>query len=522
MPIEPPTQYAKKRLIVCCDGTGQANSHGVSSIPSNVARFARALQASEKIPASKDKPCDEEIQQVVLYQTGIGTDTNTSYTGAAAGMAAEAFGYGLDDHVLEAYYFFVNNYEHGDEIYIFGFSRGAFTARAIASFLCRVGLLKNQYVDYLPVIFEAYKLRRSEKKTWKKLLAQETSVLNDKIHPPGVNIDILGVWDTVASIGIPETWASNYLGWTGARESWNKHLDHHDMDIVRTAARRRKYTRPFVRAAFQALALDEHRIAFTPTLFFDPTPISEQADSDAMLQQCWFPGVHTDIGGSYARGYRDISDIALAWMIDRCSPKLAFDRDALSIWIKEPSYKFDRKLPGLKAPQYEDDPPRWGLSKLHDSFNELKWRYAGSRIRTPGQYFLGKFQDEDNTQPYGATNEFIHPSVRVRLLENKNLTDSKDHYLPPSMKGFVLKPYQTKAGDSGWKWVKEVEVDGQKHTVELREFKIYRGRGYLEEEMLTEEAKERIDDPEADKNVQLVADDEVKTWGQTLRSWMPF
>ncbi|KAJ8475344.1 hypothetical protein ONZ45_g15641 [Pleurotus djamor] len=530
MPNDPPVQYSKKRLIVCCDGTGQADSHGSQVIPSNVARFARALQVSEKLPPSKEdnRPYNEEIQQVVLYQTGVGTDSTASVSGTVSGKTAgtwylEMFGHGVDNHVLEAYYFFVNNYEPEDEIYIFGFSRGAFTARAISSFICHAGLLQKKYADHLPVIFEAYKARQPDsdpKNEWKAL--EQSPDLHTKIHPPGLTISILGVWDTVGSIGIPETWASSYLGWTGVRDGWNKQHDHHDMGIVRTPKRGHKFTLPYVKAAFQALALDEHRMSFSPTLFFDPTPTAEPPADNTQLQQCWFPGVHSDVGGSYARGYLDISDLALAWMIDRCSPQLAFDRKALHEWIQEPSSKFERGAVDFKKTEIYDtkaNPSRWGLSKLNDSFVG-HWKVAGSRVRTPGQYFLKEHHDKNKKLSYG-TNEFIHPSVRVRLMQNKNLANSKDHYLPPSLKGFVLKRYHDQAGD-GWKWVKEVEVDGQKHTVELREYKIYRGRGYFEEEMLTEEAKEWIDDPQADEDVNLVADDEPKTWGQTLRSWMPF
>ncbi|KAJ8475343.1 hypothetical protein ONZ45_g15643 [Pleurotus djamor] len=525
-------QCAKKRLIVCCDGTGQADSHGKQVVPSNVARFARALQVSEKIPANEaeNRLHDEEVQQVVLYQTGIGTDTTASLSGAIAGKTAEAFGYGLDIHVLEAYYFFVNNFESLDEIYIFGFSRGAFTARAISSFICHVGLLKKQYVDYLPVIYEAYKKRREDdegRKYWRDWLKKHESILNDKIHPAGVTISILGVWDTVGSLGIPETWASSYLGWTGVRENWNEYFAYHDMSIPRHSSRRRKFDRPYVNSAFQALALDEHRMSFSPTLFYDPTPVQEQASSDATLQQCWFPGVHSDIGGSYERGYLDISDLALAWMIDRCSPTLAFDRKALSVWIKEPSSEFkdgelDQRVPLRNRNNEPLVDQHWGLSRLHDSFLG-HFKYAGSRVRTPGQYFLGKYRDEAKTRPY-ITNEFIHPCVRVRLMANKRPPKDPyawEPYLPPSMKGFVLKPHRDEAGD-GWKWVKDVEVEGQKYTVELREHKIHRGFGYLEEELLTEEAKEWIDDPEADKKFDPIADDEPKTWAQTVRGWLPF
>lgn len=121
-----PEKIQRKRLFVLCDGTGQASTHGPAKAPTNVTRFARALQTSLYIPEQPEDPNTEtkrepakEIPQVVLYQTGVGADGITSLSSGLAG----AFGLGVDMHVLEGYTFFSNNYEAGDELYLFGFSR---------------------------------------------------------------------------------------------------------------------------------------------------------------------------------------------------------------------------------------------------------------------------------------------------------------------------------------------------------------------------------------------------------------
>lgn len=111
--------YPFKRIILCCDGTWQASNQGTRSVPSNVAKLSRAVKTSGKDESGV------RIPQLVWYDAGVGTalgSIDKSYAGA--------FGEGLSENVCEGYCFLANNYEEGDEVYIFGFSRGAYTARA--------------------------------------------------------------------------------------------------------------------------------------------------------------------------------------------------------------------------------------------------------------------------------------------------------------------------------------------------------------------------------------------------------
>lgn len=167
-PIQPTPQdnsVNRKRLIVCCDGTGQASSTGRAEVPTNVSRLVQALKTSHiRLPVGEDGRLKvhrgvEEVPQIVLYQTGIGSTGVTRFSKGLAG----AFGIGVDEHILEAYCFIANNFETGDEVFLFGFSRGAFTARAVASLMCYAGLLKKESLGYLPQLYTEYKKRRADK-----------------------------------------------------------------------------------------------------------------------------------------------------------------------------------------------------------------------------------------------------------------------------------------------------------------------------------------------------------------------
>jgi uncharacterized protein (DUF2235 family) len=162
----------------------------------------------------------------------------------------DAFGRGLDIHVLEAYHFFVHNFEVGDRILMFGFSRGAFAARAIASFIVnvrlhflllptsshpvtQVGLLKKEYIEYLPPIYQEYKkhFRPKKRHLWQQWLADNKELLLPMMHKQ-VLIPVLGLWDTVGSLGIPESRFSKYFAWTHLRSFWNEKYAFLDSSIT--------------------------------------------------------------------------------------------------------------------------------------------------------------------------------------------------------------------------------------------------------------------------------------------------
>jgi len=272
-----------KRLVVCCDGTWNRPDHldnGIAA-PTNVSKVALGVARQDAAGGS----------QPLYYQPGVGTRRFERIRGGA-------FGLGLSRNVRDCYSFLVDNYQPGDELYFFGFSRGAFTARSTVGLVRNAGILRPEHADRVKY---AYRLYRSRK---------------DRTHPRGVEarifrrmysheeigIRFVGVWDTVGSLGIPID---------GVRLPFaDKLWGFHDTELS---------TR--VRFAYQALAIDEQRGPFRPTLWK-----KQQDATDQTLEQVWFSGVHCDIGG----GYRDpaLAEIALLWMVARAREcGLAFDPD---------------------------------------------------------------------------------------------------------------------------------------------------------------------------------------------------
>ncbi len=272
-----------RRLVVCCDGTWNRPDqlNGGVSAPTNVAKIALGL--AEQDPGG--------VRQLLYYQPGVGTRRFERIRGGA-------FGLGLSRNVRDCYQFLVENYRPGDELYFFGFSRGAFTARSTVGLVRNAGILRHANADR---VNEAYGLYRSR---------------TDRAHPRGiearlfrrmyshdeVEIRFIGVWDTVGSLGIPID---------GVRLPFTDRLwGFHDTELS-----------SHVRSAYQALAIDEKRGPFRPTLFKKQTSATHQT-----LEQVWFSGVHCDVGG----GYRDpaLAEIALLWMVERARKcDLAFTAD---------------------------------------------------------------------------------------------------------------------------------------------------------------------------------------------------
>ena len=195
----------------------------------------------------------------------------------------------------------MQNFEPGDELFFFGFSRGAFTARSTVGFIRNSGILRREHADR---VNEAYALYHSR---------------SSRTHPRGIEatlfrrsysyetrIRFIGVWDTVGALGIP-------FSWLRPTSLLNRRWQFHDTDLSTT-----------VDAAFQALAIDEKRRPFLPAIWKQPA----EADGQ-QLEQVWFAGVHCDVGG----GYPDpaLAEIALLWMVDRAHAcGLAFEADVFA------------------------------------------------------------------------------------------------------------------------------------------------------------------------------------------------
>ena len=249
-----------RRLIVCSDGTWKTAE---VKCPTNVVKMARAI-----VPVDP-----RNVPQIVFYDPGVGTGTVLDrFTGGA-------FGRGLSNNVKDAYRFLVHNHSPGDQLFFFGFSRGAYTVRSCVGLMRKCGLLQKVHADHLEAAYDLYRKRDDTPDT------PEAIQFRQKFSRE-IDVDFLGVWDTVGQLGIPLA---------GLR--W---LNRHDDQFHNVGLSRR------VKRAFHAIAIDEKRRPFRPALWETPP------ESTQHVEQVWFAGVHSNVGG----GYDDagLSDVAFLWM----------------------------------------------------------------------------------------------------------------------------------------------------------------------------------------------------------------
>ncbi|KAF3941035.1 hypothetical protein ABW19_dt0202423 [Dactylella cylindrospora] len=251
-----------KKIILCCDGTWQAADKGFRSMPSNVVKMSRAL-SRHQVAGNK------EIQQIVYYQSGVAT----AEVGSFARKLYGNLGMGLDQNVISAYYFLANNYDPGDEIYMFGFSRGAYTVRTVADLVAKLGLLDKEHIDQFSILYGHYRERTSDE----KFEADHRAEL-ELYRTRRTKIKVIGVWDTVGSMGFPQDWPwwiTYPIGKLLGLKQYGKPF--RDANISNN-----------VEHAFQAMGLDEHRAAFSPALWH--LPPKKEGEPETELIQCWFPG----------------------------------------------------------------------------------------------------------------------------------------------------------------------------------------------------------------------------------------
>jgi uncharacterized protein (DUF2235 family) len=261
---------------VCCDGTW--NTPEKDNV-TNVVAVARAI-----------KPVDDQgNHQVVFYDWGVGTGNVVDRI--QGGMT----GKGLERNIRDGYRFLIHNYVPGDQIYLFGFSRGAYTVRSLVGLIRNCGLLRKEHSDKIPDAFDIY---RSTERSMKPDASRPKVFVN--AYGRRVKIRFLGVWDTVGALGIPFK----------SRKKRDRH-EFHDTQIS-----------SIVEHAYHALAIDERRKPFEPTVW-------KTKPGRKNTRQVWFAGVHTDVGGGYADDH-GLADVALEWMVERAEQRgLAFDREIL-------------------------------------------------------------------------------------------------------------------------------------------------------------------------------------------------
>lgn len=344
-----------KRIVICCDGTWNTPDKDNNGIPiaTNVVKFAEAVQ-----------PCDKKkIEQLVYYDTGVGT------TGSWLKQVYDgATGSGLSRNIIEAYRYLICNYVPGDELFLLGFSRGAFTVRSLAGLIRNCGILRVNALEMVPQAYTLYRSRApgSHPKEKEAVLFRRSYSVLDKVP-----IKFIGVWDTVGSLGNP-------LLLNGILSRRNRF---HDTDLS-----------GIVTNAYQALAIDEKRRHFKPTLW-NKRPDTEHQT----LEQVWFAGVHSNVGGGYPS--TGLSDVALAWMCDKAKAcGLALYAISLHPDAKEKPeeswkgfYIFTRRLyRGINKPDPTKGPT---LEKLHPSVIEKYQNDPSYRPRNLVDYFE-RFPDQ--------------------------------------------------------------------------------------------------------------------------------
>ena len=283
-----------KRLVLSFDGTwntpdGNGDEDGNTN--TNVRRLHEAV-----LPRDGGGTVQE-----AWYDRGVGTEWYNRLAGGVAGV-------GLSRNIRQGYRHLAEHYEDGDEIYVFGFSRGAYTARSLVGLIRNCGILKEPD-DML--VHEAYLIYRTRDDGADS--EQAKAFRREFARPGNVEIKCLGVWDTVGALGIPV----QSFGF------FNRHFyEFHDTKLSST-----------VKNAFQALAIDEHRQEYEATLW------SPSERPDQRIEQAWFPGAHSNIGGGYPDDV--LADVTLAWMFERArSCGLALDPQAKPVlgeqhWTQE-------------------------------------------------------------------------------------------------------------------------------------------------------------------------------------------
>lgn len=254
-----------KNIIICCDGTG--NQFGRYN--SNVVKLYSVI---EKIPG----------KQIAYYDPGVGTfkqpGIGFSLFGFLKRISGLATGRGLYQNVYEAYVYLMENYQAGDKVYLFGFSRGAYTVRVLSGFLRMMGLLERGCQNLIPYAFQIYSAKNKDFELAGKFRKQFSRKC--PIH-------FMGLWDTVSSVGYFGNW-----------KSYPYTANNSKIESIR-----------------HALAIDERRA------FYNQNKLGERRSDRQTIKQVWFSGVHSGVGGSYPELESGLAKIALQWMLNEAFAK---------------------------------------------------------------------------------------------------------------------------------------------------------------------------------------------------------
>lgn len=344
-----------KKIIICADGTwNKPTIDTENETVTNVLQFARGIA-----------PMSGNIKQVVFYDWGIGS-YHDNLTGGGLGA-------GLEKNVMDGYRFLVHNYQQGDEIYLFGFSRGAYTVRSLCGMINNCHILKGVNAGKIEKAFEFYKNpdvkpSSAEAEQWRA----QNSV------PNSGTIKFIGVWDTVGAMGLP----FSFFGLI---------KDSHQFYDCKLGGN--------IEVARHALSLDEKRDDFEPTIW--------HPNHATNLKQVWFAGVHSDVGGGYlpdSNGHQ-LSDIAAQWMKQEAEAHgLAF----------EPYFK------------YGNISHTAAMNKSYKGFMRFLGKYK-REIPVKEDDRHPDFGKPEDRVPYVET--FVHSSVKKRYEQSNYTNQAIERYV---------------------------------------------------------------------------------------------
>jgi len=412
-----------KNIVICCDGTGNEISENIS----NVLKLYRCLRKTDKTTPL----------QAVFYDPGVGTLTQPdSWHRFKANfnlVLGLATGYGLDDNVINAYAFLASHYEDGDRIFLFGFSRGAYTVRVLAGLVHKIGLISPDQINLAGSGMIAYKKYSSDNPKAGRGVTTEVESTEEEGPVPESRDDqaaqfaritsarwptihFVGVWGTVASVIVPRT----------------------DRLLALPSLEELAFTiqNPSVKIFRQAAAIDERRCMFRLKTWdvpqvFTPNRFNKAHAGPQDAKQVWFAGVHCDVGGGYPETESACSKYPLLWMLDEAveaglavNPRTV---NQLAWGVQRKNSPFQYVAPSIRGPLHNSMTAAWRLLEyLPKSAKYKEWPAR--------QVHLGFYipDCEPRFIPEGA---FIHESVLMRIAESR---DYRPVNLPASYERIAL------------------------------------------------------------------------------------
>ena len=336
------------KLVVCCDGTWNDDADRT--------HIFRISEAAQRL---------EEPTVRVFYDPGVGTQRLSRLRGGALGR-------GLSQNIRQTYAWLARAWRPDDQIFVFGFSRGAYTVRSLGGLISFAGLLNDDDIeraerageDLIKKAYQAYRMVKREPERAARFRDRP-----DYARTRRPQIRFMGVFDTVGALGVPVNWLQSIFNRLPFSEA---NVEFHDTTLGRQ-----------IEIACQALGIDERRGPFRPT-FWTGTPQPEQT-----VKQVWFAGVHSDIGGGYPE--KALAELPLGWMLNEARAA------GLDLW---PGFAADRLQADASGPIHDS------MDSEYLAFHRLPSIDPYDRPIGPGQR-----PAEDPVVP----GEMVHWSARDRV-----------------------------------------------------------------------------------------------------------